>query len=529
MELQWIGVAFLFGFIAKRLGQPPLVGYLAAGLALELVGFRMSATLQDLTDVGIQLLLFTIGLKLDLGSVTRREVWATTVAHMTVSTVALGGVAFLLGTLGVPLFDALDLRGAALVGFALSFSSTVFAVKFLEERDDVTSLYGRVAIGVLVVQDLIAVVFLAASEGKPPSPWALALLALIPARALFHRFLVWCGHSELLILGGFVLALGGVNLFEWVDLKGDLGALLAGVLVGGHGKATELAKSLHSFKDVFLVGFFLSVGLTGLPTMTTVLIATGLLIFAALKVGLFFLLFARFDLRARSSLFAAATLGNFSEFGLIVGAVAVGKGWLATDWLTAFALALAFSFVAGAPLNQRAYEVYNRNRLWFARLESKTRLADEQPVQARGARALIFGMGRVGTAAYDVVKERYGDAVVGFDIDLRRILIHQEAGRRVVLASATDADVWERLEVDHEDLELILLAMSSHVENRAAILQLREAHFPGLIAATARFPDEVRDLMDAGADLAVHVMAEAGAGLARDALDHLAANQSAGA
>lgn len=189
MELQWIGVAFIFGLLAKRLGQPPLVGYLVAGLGLEIVGFRMDSSLMELTEVGVQLLLFAIGLKLDLGSVKRPEVWGVTLIHMAGTTLVLGAAAYGLAQLGLPLFDGLSLGQAAVVGFALSFSSTVFVVKLLEERDDVAAVYGRVAIGVLVVQDLVAVVFLAASEGKLPSPWAVGLLGLLFARPILHRVL----------------------------------------------------------------------------------------------------------------------------------------------------------------------------------------------------------------------------------------------------------------------------------------------------------------------------------------------------
>ena len=103
---------------------------------------------------------------------------------------------------------------AALLAFALSFSSTVFAVKVLEERAQIKSHFGRVAIGILVIQDLAAVIFLAASAGKTPSVWALALLALIPLRHVLYRLLDRSGHGELLVLFGLVLALGSAELFD---------------------------------------------------------------------------------------------------------------------------------------------------------------------------------------------------------------------------------------------------------------------------------------------------------------------------
>jgi predicted Kef-type K+ transport protein len=261
MELQWVGVAFALGFVVRRLGQPPLLGFLGAGFVLELLGLRPDDSLRELADLGVQLLLFAIGLKLDLPSVLRPQVWGVTLLHMAGVTATFIGLALGLGAIGVPALAGLDLRAAALVAFAASFSSTVYVVKVLEERDDMGAVYGRIAIGILVVQDLAAVIFLAASSGKLPSPWALGLFALVPLRPLIHRALSLVGHGELLVLAGLAATLGGAGLFELVGMKGDLGALTAGVLLGSHPKTDELAKALIGLKDVFLVGFFLTVGL----------------------------------------------------------------------------------------------------------------------------------------------------------------------------------------------------------------------------------------------------------------------------
>ena len=528
MELQWIGVAFVLGFVAKRLGQPPLVGFLIAGFALELFGLRPDASLRELADVGVLLLLFTIGLKLELRSILMPQVWGVTLIHAAATTLVLGAVALGASALGLSLFASLDLRGAAVLGFALSFSSTVFAVKVLEERDDLTTLYGRIAIGILVVQDLAAVVFLAASTGKLPSPWALALLALLPLRPLFHRFLAFCGHGELLVLGGLATALGGAALFDHVDLKADLGALAAGVLLGGHAKSKELAKSLLGLKDVFLVGFFLTVGLTGLPSVEMLVVAVLLVAFVPLKGWLFFRLFAAFRLRARTNLLATLSLGNYSEFGLIVGALAASVGWLGDEWLVTIAIALSISFVLSSPVNARAFAFYRRFR---GRLAERTeRIPEEASVDVGSAEVLVFGMGRVGTGAYDTMRERFGEVVVGFDIDRAKVARHVGEGRRVHLASATDADFWDRLQVDRQRVRVVLLAMSSHVENLIAIEQLRAEGCPGVLAATARFEDDIAKLREAGADAAFHVMAQAGAGLAEHALELLEpSHASAGA
>jgi glutathione-regulated potassium-efflux system ancillary protein KefC len=552
LEFQWIGVAFVLGFMAKRLGQPPLIGFLAAGFGLELIAesqavraalgsafelfgasradvpeLRPDASLKELANVGVLLLLFTIGLKLELRSILRPEVWGVTLLHAGLSTVFFGGLVLGVGALGVALFAGISVPMAMLIGFALSFSSTVLAVKVIEERDDMAALYGRVAIGILVVQDLAAVVFLAVSDGKVPSIWALGLLLLIPLRPVFHRMMASTGHGELLVLGGLATALGGAALFSLVHMKPDLGALVAGVLLGGHEKTKELAKSLLGLKDVFLVGFFLTVGLTGLPSLEIMGVALVLALLVPLKGLLYVWLLARFRLRARTSMVAGLALTNYSEFGLIVGGLAVAKGWLPTDWLVTLALALAFSFVLASPLNKQAFELYQRFRERITRWESSVRVPEEQPFDVGVAEVLIFGMGRVGTGAYDLSLSRVGEAVVGFDIDSDAIDAHTAAGRRVFRASATDADFWERLHIDRERVRAVMLAMSSHVESLVAIRLIRAEGFPGLLVASAHFADEMDELREAGADKVFHVMAEAGTGLAEHALDHLEAVETA--
>ncbi len=518
MELLWVGVAFALGFAAKRLDQPPLLGFLAAGFVLEAIGFEAGPTLEELADLGVLLLLFTIGLKLDLRSMGRAYVLGVTTIHLVVTTVVAGGLALGLGALGLA---ALDLRGAALLGFALAFSSTIFAVKLLEERDDGAALYGRTAIAILVAQDLAAVVFLAVSTGQMPSPWALCLLLLIPARPLLQRALAACGRGELLILAGLTFTLAGAGLFSSVGLKADLGALLAGVLVGGHPKADELSSSLYGIKDIFLVGFFLSVGLQGMPTATNVLIAAGLLALLPLKGLLFFGLATRFRLRARTSLLLGALLSEYSEFGLIVGGLAVSQGWLGGEWLTTLAVALVLSFLVASPLNRRVFELYRRLRPRIVRFETEGRIPEEEPVDARGAEVLIFGMGRVGSGAYESLEEAGVGAIVGFDIDERVVVAHREASRTVHRASATDVDLWERLQVDPGRVRLVILAIATPLESVTALEQLRAGGFEGRVLAAARHPDEVEALRAKGVDAAFQLMAEAGRGLGKHALGFL--------
>ena len=288
-DVAWISIAFALGLLSRSVGLPPLVGFLATGFLLNAYGIASGEMLAKLSDLGITLLLFTVGLKLNLRTLAMPQVWAVTGLHMSSIVVIFGFAIYALALSGVPFFSDLALSHALLIAFALSFSSTVFVVKALEEKGEMASLHGRIAVGILIMQDIVAVVFIAISTGQWPSAWALSILLLFPLRPVLHLLLQRVGHGELLVLYGFLLALGGAELFELVGLKGDLGALVLGVLIANHPKADEMAGIMLGFKDLFLLGFFLSIGLSGQLGFETVMIGALLAPFVFFKSALFFL------------------------------------------------------------------------------------------------------------------------------------------------------------------------------------------------------------------------------------------------
>ena len=242
----WISVAFVLGMAAKKMNLPPLIGFLAGGFIINFAGFTEGGMALDIVaDLGVMLLLFLIGLKLNVKSLLSKEIWLTTTLHMILSVLILGSVVFIIGWIGA-LSAGLSIESSYLIGFALSFSSTVFAVKVLEDKGEMNSFHGRVAIGILVMQDLIAVIFLSFSKGEYPSLWVLGLpVYLYVIRWLFVRVLNMVDHGELLTLFGFFGAfVAGAIVFELVGLKPDLGALIIGALLGSHPRSKELQKQM---------------------------------------------------------------------------------------------------------------------------------------------------------------------------------------------------------------------------------------------------------------------------------------------
>jgi glutathione-regulated potassium-efflux system ancillary protein KefC len=503
--------ALVGGLGASVLRLPPLVGFLAAGFVLRLLGVELVPSLEVAAGLGVTILLFGIGLKVDVRGLLRREVWATASAHLAVSTVVAAGFLWLLGLVGVSLVGA-DPAKLLLVGFALSFSSTVVVVKVLEDHGTQGSLGGRTAIGILVVQDIAAVVFLAVAEGHPPSPWAALLVLVVPGAVVLRRVLDRVGHGELLPLLGVVVALvPGYALFDALGVKGDLGALAMGMLLASHQRSAELAKSLFAVKDLLLVGFFVSIGLGGLPSATELGVGLALLLLLPLKAMGFAVLLWLFRFRRRTAVVTGVALANFSEFGLIVIALAP-EGMLDPAWIRVVAAAVAVSFIASS-LPGRHPEYLSRLLERVLRDRPVDALhPQDRPLDLSGARAVVLGMGRVGAAAHARLRDGYGLRVIGVESSGERCRRLAEMGFDVVEADATDPDLYRGR--PFRDVDLVVLAMPFHGNNIDALEQLRVGGYEGSVAVVAQHDDDLEEARSLGALTGLQLYDGAGAELA---------------
>ncbi|WDE98641.1 cation:proton antiporter [Lentisphaera profundi] len=515
----WLGIAFFFGTLAKIIKLPPLIGYLAAGFLLPVIGFDDRDALNQFADLGVTLLLFTIGLKLKVSNLLKVPIWATGLGHMALITVAMSGLIFLLSATGLSHLSGLDLKAIVLIGFALSFSSTVFVVKVLEEKGAMNSFYGTLAVGILIIQDGAAVIYLAASTGEVPSPWALALLVgLYPIYLLMKKFLNFIQQGELLLLFGLLIALGGAVLFDSFGIKGDLGALILGIMLAKHKYATNLAKELFNFKDLFLVGFFLSIGLNGLPDSNIIIIAIILSLVLPLKAGLFFLLLTKFRVTSRTAILSSALLFNYSEFGLIVAKVGVDTQVLSPEWLTIIALSLAISFLYASPISANTEKLIAFTISKAKKFESKIRLPEETIIDPGDVNIIIIGLGRLGTGAYDEFVSQGVDKIVGFDNDSSVVKRHLKNNRHAILANSVDPDFWERFCINHPSIYMVLLSMPQTSNNLFAAQQLRSNKFSGKIFATVKYKEDEQLLKENGVDYIFNFYTSAGAGFASESL-----------
>jgi predicted Kef-type K+ transport protein len=519
----WISVAFLFGVLAKKINLPPLIGYLAGGFFLNFMGIAQGgAALHVISDVGIMLLLFTIGLKLDVKSLLSRDVWLSAGLHMVLSILAFSTLVLVLSYLGLSGIGGLSIGSALIIGFALSFSSTVFAVKILEGRGEITSFHGNLSIGILIFQDIVAVVYLTLSKGTLPNLWALGLpLYLWLIRYVLVWFLKLLDQNELLTLFGFLAAfVAGAFVFEFSGIKPDLGALVIGILLGSHPRSNILAKHMLGFKDFFLIAFFLNIGLSGLPNLNMFVIALLFAFAIPLKGGLFMLILTRLNLRARTAWLVTLSLSNYSEFGLIIAAIGFKSGMLDEKWLIIIALALSLSFLFTSPLNTHAHKLFQQFSHILMRLNTKTNHPDDQPLDLGDAKVVICGMGHVGRAAYHQLTKDFSDKVIAIDYNRTVVKTLSKTNKNIVWGDTTDFNFWRN--VNMPDVELIMVTMHDFASNNNTALALQKCSSTKIkISAPGYTPEEHSSLKESGVDYVYNYYSRAGSEFATGFLNFL--------
>ena len=301
-----------------------------------------------------------------------------------------------------------------------------------------------------------------------------------------------------------------------MNIKGDLGALIFGLLFAKHAKATEMAKSLMAFKDLFLIGFFLSIGLTALPDMAMLGMALVITLLLPVKMALFFWLFTRLSLRGRTAYLGGLVLSNYSEFGLIVGALAVSLGMLNENWLVVLAISTSLSFVLTSIVYRYSHSIYQRIKEPVKRMENDKRLKEDIYPVIADAKILVVGLGRVGIGAFSSLNKLMDNLVWGMDADRVKVQKMRDEGLNVITGDGEDVDLWENLDIRH--VELVLLALPSIEDAMNISKQLKNAGYQGKIAAIARYEDEVDALLNNGVDKVFNFFTEAGLGFAEESL-----------
>ncbi len=330
-------VAAILAFLARRLNQPLILGYILAGAVLgPHVGFHVvsdEASIELIAEIGLILLLFLIGLEISLPRLLQAG-RAITVTGLLQVPICAGLAWLVLGPVVASTggqFDRLYLAVAS------AMSSTLIVVKLLSDKFELSTFGGRVTLGVLIFQDLYAIAFLAIQPNLQNLQALLLLRSLVAGVGLvggawlMARFVlpayfrVIAKSSELVVVSAMAWCFLVAGVAGWAGLSKEMGALIAGVVIASYPYGTEVISRVGGVRDFFLTLFFVALGLKiPEPSVPAVLAALGGVVFVVLSRFLaMYPLFAFLRLDTRTAGVVAINLAQISEFALVIFSLGV--------------------------------------------------------------------------------------------------------------------------------------------------------------------------------------------------------------
>lgn len=469
--------ALIGGFLAQRLGQPLIVGYIAAGIAIG--PFTGGPTvgsgheIEQLAELGVVLLLFSLGLELSFRELTPvRTVALAGATIQIILTIALG--------LGLGLVLGWDWRPALWFGALVSLSSTMVALKTLQAQGRLGTLSSRVMLGILVVQDLAVVpLMIVLPELSDPAGGAMKVVtAALRAAALLGvivffstrvvprlmAFVARWNSRELFFLSTITLAVGVGYVTYLFGLSTALGAFVAGLVVNESEYAHQALSDVIPLRDLFGMLFFVSVGMLLDPALLWRQIGVLGLVVPAIVLGKMAILAGVvriFGYRNIVPLAVGLTLFQIGEFAFVLARVGVSSGAISTD-VYALTLNTAIVTMALTPvISGLVPALYERFR---PRVPSETYEAINLPSAGLSDHVIIAGSGRVGRSIADALS-RLSLPFVMIEQDDRRVQQARVAGRPVIYGDASQSVVLEAAGLQRARAILVTVPAFDDVRN----------------------------------------------------------------
>lgn len=494
-----IALASALAILMRRLKQPLIVSYLLAGAilsALHLVQPEQLKFLSFLPEIGLAFLLFLVGMELDLSELRSlgRNVMMTGVTQVVLTTTVLY---FVLGNL--------------VVALALAFSSTILVVKLLLEGKELSSLHGKLAVGILLFEDLLAILvlmFLSGSSG--PIGWVivkglfLIWAAVFSGRRLLPRVFGWTAeNSELLFLTGIGWCLLFVSLSLAIGFSLGIGAFLAGVSLAQSVYRSQISGRIKPLRDFFIMIFFIDLGagmsisaLNGNWKFAIII----LLYMVVIKPTIFFAVLTVRKFRVHTAFQTAILLSSVSEFALIILALAAKTGFVPSQMFSPIIFATVLSFITSSLLVTHKRAIYLKIKLILKKLERKGAVGVgffPTGKQEFKDHAILIGCHRGGGVILPVLRKVFGNnlMVVDFNPDIINELRNNFVP--CLYGDVSDPEIAEMLNL--KEASLVVSTVRDLVDNLALLDEIERAQSKAVTIITAGDAKEAIKLYERGA------------------------------
>lgn len=506
------------GAVAVWLRQPLIIAFIAVGILVGPAGLAWVAS-SDQVDLfaklGITLLLFVVGLKLDPAEI--KAVGPVAIAVGLGQIVLTGGLGYLIGF-------GLGLRGASAiyVAIALTFSSTIIIIKLLSDLREIDSLHGRIALGVLIIQDIAVVLVMIVltafgSDGQTTNlvPALLDVLlkglGFLGAIALITRYLLprlldgLARSPELLVLSGISWAIALAAVADSLGFSKEVGAFLAGVAIASTPYRVPIASRLTSLRDFLLLFFFIDLGvhidlqLLGQQVIPALVLSIFVLIGKPLMV---IVLMGAMGYRKYTSALTGLSLSQISEFSLILAALGVSLGHITPSILGLITMVGLVTMGISSYMILYANAIYKDLSHWFGLFErriSPHRQLDHAPEDSVWTPIdfIVFGLGRYGGSVVRYLCQE-GFTVLGVDFDPEIVGAWNQAGLRTLYGDADDPELAALLPLSQT--QWVVSTIPKCDVGLTLLHTLQHHQFAGKVALTSHQSRDEETLLQAGAD-----------------------------
>jgi len=501
--------ATVLSAIFWKLKQPPILAYILAGLLLGPVGFNLikdSGLISALSDMGIAFLLFLVGLEMDFKKL--KEVGRSSILT------GVGQIAFT-GTIGYIAcrFLGLPLMESIYIAIGLSFSSTIIIVKLLSEKGDLDSLYGRIAVGFLLVQDFVAIAILVGLGmlktgsveitiiGKTIlSAVTLLLAAILSSKYVLPRLFSHIARSQEIL---FLSSISWAFLFSWfssfLGFPVEIGAFLAGLAMAPLPYCYEIFGKIKPLRDFFVVLFFVILGMR--LNISPQMLRPAVILSAIVLIGnptIVMTILGLLGYRRRTSFFASLATAQISEFSMILVAMGIELGQIsqtASSLITTVALITIAISTYAITFNDKIYDFVSPFLRIFER--KKTRMEPRKEKKMKN-HIIVFGYHRMG---YTIVKElkrmKEKVLVIDFNPDLIKLLKKEKIP--YLYGDALDSEVIERSNI--EKSKMIVSTIPCLKTNLYLIYKAKSYNKPIIVTTTQL--EDARELYRVGADYVI--------------------------
>ena len=438
--------------IARFLRLSAIVAYLVAGVMIGPFGFGIfntPAQILTVAELGVVMLLFLIGLELELSRLLamRRDIFGLGVAQLLLTAGAIAGLAIATGMF--------NWRAALVAGLALALSATSIALRILEDRGTLQTPYGQRAFAILLFQDMSVVPLLALIPLLTPGPMteqlsladtagnvaligaAIAALVLAGRYLLnpFFRLLAWTDAREVMTAAALLVVLGAALLMQVVGMSMALGAFIAGVLLAESTYRHELEADIEPFRGLLLALFFMGVGMTidmNIVWANLWLVIAAALVITLLKAGIVWALFRVSCSGRGDALRGGSVLTGAGEFAFVLLPLGTTLGILTAMQGSLLSAIAAVTLLIGPPFAEATDQMLRR-------LVNRPELAEEDFTDATGS-VLVIGFGRFGQIVSQHLLAAEVD-VTTIDYDPEMIQVAARFGFKVYYGDGTRLDV----------------------------------------------------------------------------------------